>query len=118
MEPCNLLGKRLKEYRKAAGMKQKEVSERTGISRTSLCRWEHGFSKPSAEQLEVLINLYNERLSELYPGYVPVTLLPPLKTDGGYDAEAIGKFREELAAFDGHLHELMEAVDRVLKTKQ
>ena len=78
MEPCNLLGKRLKEYRKAAGMKQKEVSERTGISRTSLCRWEHGFSKPSAEQLEVLINLYNERLSKLYPGYVPVTLLPPL----------------------------------------
>ena len=54
----------------------------------------------------------------MYPGYVPVTLLPPLKTDGGYDAEAIGQFREELAAFDGHLHELMEAVDRVLKTKQ
>ena len=43
MEPCDLFGKRLKEYRKAAGMKQKEVSERTGISRTSLCRWEHGF---------------------------------------------------------------------------
>ena len=118
MEPCDLFGKRLKEYRKAAGMKQKEVSERTGISRTSLCRWEHGTSKPSAEQLEVLLTLYNERLSKLYPGYVPVTLLPPLKTDGGYDAEAIGQFREELAAFDGHLHELMEAVDRVLKTKQ
>lgn len=118
MEPCELFGKRLKEYRKAAGLKQKEVTEQTGISRTSLCRWEHGFSKPSAEQLEILLDLYNERLSMLYPDYVPVVLLPPLKTDGGYEAEAIGKFREELTAFDGHLHDLMEAADRLLKTKQ
>ena len=118
MEPCELFGKRLKEYRKAAGLKQKDVTERKGISRTSLCRWEHGFSKPSAEQLEILLDLYNERLSMLYPDYVPVVLLPPLKTDGGYEAEAIGTLREKLTAFDGHLHELLEAIDRLMKTKQ
>ena len=90
MEPCELFGKRLKEYRKAAGLKQKEVSELTGYSRTSLYRWERGVLKPSAEQLEMLLDLYNEKLGRLYPDYGPVMLLPPLKTDGGYEAEAIG----------------------------
>ena len=118
MEPCKQFGERLKEYRKAAGLTQWEVHAATGISPATLSRWECGGSKPSAEQLEMLLALYNEKLSKLYPDYVPVMLLPPLKTDGGYEAEAIGTFREELIAFDGHLHELMDAADRLLKTKQ
>jgi transcriptional regulator with XRE-family HTH domain len=109
----NVFAQRLVEYRKAARLKQKEVYELTGISTSSLCRWEHGVSKPSAEQLEILLALYNERLGLLYPEYVPVTILPPLKTDGAVNREAIGRFREELEAFNGHARNLMDIISEL-----
>lgn len=110
MKQNGQLGRRLKEYRKASQLKQKDVSRVTGITCASLCHWERGVSKPSAEQLEVLVDLYNERLSRLYPHYVPVTLLPPLRIQSTAKAEAIGKFREELESFNGNVRCFLECI--------
>jgi transcriptional regulator with XRE-family HTH domain len=117
MKPCEVFAMRLKEYRKAAKLTQKDVSKKTGISCTSLSHWEGSVSKPSAEQLEVLLALYNDRLSELYPEYVPVTILPPLKTCNADKGEAIRKLKQDLEAFNAHAQSLLQilAVPEKLK---
>ena len=105
MEKDNQFAQRLVEYRKAAELKQKEAAELAGISVSSLCHWEHGISKPSTEDLEKLLAVYNEKISLLHPGYVPVVVLPPLTI---CNAIEIGKFCEDLKAFDGNLHDFLE----------
>ena len=100
MEKDNQFAQRLVEYRKAAELKQKEAAELAGISVSSLC-----ISKPSTENLEKLLAVYNEKISLLHPGYVPVVVLPPLTI---CNAIEIGKFWEDLKAFDGNLHDFLE----------
>lgn len=52
------LGEFLKDARQRAGLKQIEVEKKTGISNKSLSNWENDVSKPSAEDLITLSNLY------------------------------------------------------------
>jgi len=108
MESDDIFAQRLVEYRKAAGLKQKDVSNLTGISCASLSHWECGITKPSTDQFVVLFTLYNDRLSRLYPEYAPVTILPPLQTGEGKNAEEIGLLRKELEALNGHANKFLE----------
>lgn len=109
------LARRLVEYRKAAGLIQKEAADLTGVSTTSLCHWERGIFSPSAEDLEKLLAVYNKKISDLHPGYVPVVLLPPLKIS---NTGEIVKFKEELRSFDEHLHNLIEVLYGMAKASQ
>lgn len=109
MDRFNQFGKRLVEYRKAAGLKQKEAAKLAGVSAASLCHWERGISKPSVEDYEKLLAVYNARIGGLYPDYVPVVPLPPLKIN---NAEEINKFREKLEAFEEYLHHFIEKISR------
>ena len=52
------LGEFLKDARIRAGLKQIEVEKKTGISNKSLSNWENNVSKPSADDLITLSNLY------------------------------------------------------------
>ena len=66
MEKVNQFAQRLVEYRKAAELKQKEAAELAGISVSSLCHWEKGISKPSTDDLEKLLAVYNEKIGRLH----------------------------------------------------
>ena len=59
------LGEFLKDARIRAGLKQIEVEKKTGISNKSLSNWENDVSKPSAEDLIILSNLYSTSVDEL-----------------------------------------------------
>ena len=115
MDQCSQFARRLVDYRKAAELRQKEAADLAGVSVASLCHWERGISKPSVEDLEKLLVVYNARIGELYPDYVPVVPLPPLKTN---NAEEIGKFREKLETFDEHLHNFIEVMCRLERACQ
>lgn len=107
MEKDSQFAQRLVEYRKAAELKQKEAAELAGISASSLCHWENGVSKPSTEDLEKLLAVYNEKISQIYPGYVPVVVLPPLTISSAIE---LSKFRDVVKAFDGDLHNFIECI--------
>jgi len=51
-------GKKLKSFRDNRGLKLREVAEKTGVSVQSISNYEQEFSKPSADVLLSLLNLY------------------------------------------------------------
>ena len=59
------LGEFLRDARTRAGLKQIEVEKKTGISNKSLSNWENDVSKPSAEDLIALSNLYCTTMDSL-----------------------------------------------------
>ena len=57
----------LKKYRRARGLKQKEVAEILGLKYTSMIsRWESGYCTPSAGNLFRLAALYRTMVDALY----------------------------------------------------
>lgn len=61
MSLCN----NLKSTRARVGMSQELVAERLGISRQAITKWEAGKSKPSAQNLQALAELYEMSAEEL-----------------------------------------------------
>ncbi len=60
------LAKRLKDLRIENGcISQMELSEATGISQSSLARWELGKTEPRASEIAVLCNYYRISADEL-----------------------------------------------------
>lgn len=59
------LGEFLKDVRQRAGLKQIEVEKKTGISNKSLSNWENNVSKPNADDLITLSNLYSTTMDSL-----------------------------------------------------
>lgn len=55
----------LKTARARVGMSQELVAERLGISRQAVTKWEAGKSKPSAQNLQALAELYGMSTEEL-----------------------------------------------------
>lgn len=58
----------LKEARKRKGLSQELVAEELGISRQAVTKWEAGQSKPSAQNLQALAELYQVPVEELLGG--------------------------------------------------
>ncbi len=73
-------GARLRAWRERAGLTQRELAERTGLSRFRISRWETGESKPQPGALEPLVRGLAEALRR--PGFGLDDLLdePPLRT--------------------------------------
>lgn len=56
-----MLGERLHRARRAAGLSLREVASETGLSHTTIRKWEQGELKPSSSQLIQLAKLYGVR---------------------------------------------------------
>jgi transcriptional regulator with XRE-family HTH domain len=59
------LAKALRAGREAAGLTQRQVSHRLGITERAVARWEAGHSKPRAKQLPAVAALYGLDLNRL-----------------------------------------------------
>lgn len=47
-------GDRIRDARKAAGLTQRQLAERLGVSNTSISNWEKGLSRPDADMIQKL----------------------------------------------------------------
>lgn len=58
-------GQRIKAARKAAGMTQKELGEKLGLSFQSIAQWENDLRNPKVETLQRIANALLVRVSDL-----------------------------------------------------
>lgn len=61
-------GERLFRYRKANHYSQEDLSEKIGVSRQAISKWERGESSPDTDNLIELARLYNITIDELING--------------------------------------------------
>lgn len=59
---------RLQQLRKAHGYSQEALSEKLGVSRQAVSKWERGESSPDTDNLIAIANLYSVTLDELING--------------------------------------------------
>ncbi len=59
------IGKRIRQYREARKLTQKELAERLGISNTRVSNWEQGLNRPDADILAALCRVLHISPSEL-----------------------------------------------------
>ncbi len=60
-----ILGNKLYELRKKAGLSQEAFAEKLGVSRQAVSKWECGASLPDTDNLITISNLYGVSLDEL-----------------------------------------------------
>ena len=59
------LGEKLKEARKQAGLSQEQLSEKLGVSRSAIAKWETDNGIPDVDNLKVLSKLLNVSIDYL-----------------------------------------------------
>ena len=52
--------------REAAGLTQKQASEKIGVGQSAVSMWETGDSSPRAEMLPIIAAVYNCQIGELF----------------------------------------------------
>ena len=62
------IANRLVELRKSAGLSQEELSQRLGISRQAISKWEQAESSPDTDNLIALSRIYGISIDELLSG--------------------------------------------------
>lgn len=60
-----LLGKRLKELRRIAGLTQRELGEKINVTKVSICCYEKGTRLPSLDTLIDISNVFNVNIDYL-----------------------------------------------------
>lgn len=63
-----LIGARLQEYRKNAGLNQEEFAEKIGVSRQAVSKWELDKAYPDLDRLVCICGILNIRIDELIYG--------------------------------------------------
>ena len=58
--------KTLLELRKEAGMKQKAVAEKIGVSAKTVQNWESGAAIPNAVHFKKIANIYGVKMDKIY----------------------------------------------------
>lgn len=61
-----LIGSRIQEYRKKAGLNQEEFAEKMGVSRQAVSKWERDKAYPDLDGLCVYVRFWMYRLENLY----------------------------------------------------
>ena len=61
----DMIGKRIKHYRKIAGLTQDELSRMIGVTRAALCHWEVGRASPKYDEQKKLATALGCTLSDL-----------------------------------------------------
>ncbi len=59
------IGKRIRQYREARQLTQKQLAEQLGISNTRVSNWEQGLNRPDADILAALCRVLDVSPSEL-----------------------------------------------------
>ncbi|HBG75473.1 MAG TPA: hypothetical protein DDW86_00755 [Clostridiales bacterium] len=59
------IGPRLRKYREAQNLSQKELAERIGVSNSRVSNWEKGINRPDVDILADICNALNVSPSEL-----------------------------------------------------
>ena len=83
------LGERIVHYRKRQGLSQEQLSQRLGVSRQSVSKWERDESLPEADKLPLLAKTLGVSLDALLSGEEEAPPQPagPMPAKGG----AVGK---------------------------
>lgn len=68
--------KGLKALRLAAGIKQKELAERLGVTQAALAHWESGDRNPGLEYITKCREIFNCTYDELIAGPDPADIIP------------------------------------------
>lgn len=68
--------KGLKALRLAAGIKQKELAERMGVTQAALAHWESGDRNPGLEYITKCREIFNCTYDELIAGPDPADIIP------------------------------------------
>jgi len=63
-----LIGARLQEYRRSAGLNQEEFAEKLGVSRQAVSKWELDKAYPDLDRLVCICEILNIRMDELIYG--------------------------------------------------
>lgn len=66
LEMIDMKLKNLKNMREAAGLTQKQASEKIGVGQSAVSMWETGDSSPRAEMLPIIAAAYNCQIGELF----------------------------------------------------
>ena len=66
LEMIDMKLKNLKNMREAAGLTQKQASEKIGVGQSAVSMWETGDSSPRAEMLPIIATAYNCQIGELF----------------------------------------------------
>jgi transcriptional regulator with XRE-family HTH domain len=86
-------GARLREWRERAGLTQRELADRCGLSRFRISRWETGENKPEPAALEPLVRGLRKALKR--PGFGLDDLLdepePPKRAPAAETTDASGE---------------------------
>ena len=64
MEDSNVIGLKIRNYRKAQNMSQIELSELSGINISTIKKYESGYRKPKMEQLSKITDALNISINE------------------------------------------------------
>lgn len=62
-----ILGEQIKKYRKKAGLTQKQLGEKLGISQQQIAQYENGKRVPKIDALIKIANALNAKFSDLIP---------------------------------------------------
>lgn len=65
------IGDRIQQLRKAAGISQEELADKTGVSRQAVSKWESGQSIPDMEKIILLSDYFNTTTDYLLKGIAP-----------------------------------------------
>jgi transcriptional regulator with XRE-family HTH domain len=64
------LGERIKSARKKAGLSQKDLANRMGVTQSNISQYENGYKSPGYETLERFASAIGCGISDLLPGEV------------------------------------------------
>ena len=90
-----MLGNKLYELRKQAGLSQEAFAEKLGVSRQAVSKWECGASLPDTDNLITIANLYNISLDELIGRPAPAKPDEAQDEDDKEDAEAEAYYSDD-----------------------
>lgn len=82
------IGERIQKLRKSAGMSQEQLSEKLGVSRQAVSKWETGESQPELDKVVKLAEIFGVTADELLggakrPAGVPDNMKDNTETDDG-----------------------------------
>ena len=64
-KPQYKIGSRIRKYREALGLSQKDLADKLGISNSRVSNWEQGINRPDADMLAELCAILEVSPSEL-----------------------------------------------------
>ena len=93
-------GDRIRDARKAAGLTQRQLADRLGVSNTSISNWEKGLSRPDADMIQKLCSYLS-----LQPNYFYGTENAP--ADAGKRSVSDDEIKFALFGGDGEITDAM-----------